>query len=72
MKTLLKLALVAMVPMALGACASSQTAVVKQPPAPGSVITDQAYIAYVERVARRRGITVQWVNMPRQRVPDRQ
>jgi hypothetical protein len=33
---------------------------------------DAAYIAYVERTARRRGITVQWVHKPVIRYVDRE
>lgn len=33
---------------------------------------DAAYIAYVERTARRRGITVQWVHKPTIRLVDRE
>lgn len=33
---------------------------------------DTAYIAYVERTARRRGITVQWVHKPMIRHVDRE
>lgn len=37
------------------------------------IVNDDAYIAYVERVARRRGVIVQWVNPPTRRiVADRQ
>jgi len=32
------------------------------------VVNDDAYIAYVERVARRRGVIVQWVNPPTRRI----
>ena len=31
------------------------------------VETDSAYIAHVESIARRRGISVQWVNLPSKR-----
>lgn len=34
--------------------------------------TDDAYVAYVESVARRRGVLVQWVNKPQKRKVDRQ
>jgi hypothetical protein len=34
--------------------------------------TDEAYVAYVESVARRRGVLVQWVNKPQKRKVDRQ
>lgn len=32
------------------------------------IVTDDAYVAAVERQARRRGIYLQWVNMPTKRV----
>lgn len=37
---------------------------------PGEVRIDRdaEYIAHVERIARRRGITVQWVNPPNKRI----
>ena len=43
------------------------TASAPPPPerAPSVMDKDQAYIAAVERIARIRGIQVQWVNMPR-------
>lgn len=57
----------------LGACAGTQEQASYTAPqrvdAPGSVVTDQAYVAAVERTARRRGIDVQWVNVPTRRVP---
>lgn len=31
---------------------------------------DLEYIAYVERVARRRGLILQWVNKPQKRIAD--
>lgn len=51
----------------LAACAGmqSKTAYVPEPKAPSIMDDDEAYIAYVERVARRRGIEVVWVNTPR-------
>ena len=58
--------------LGLAACASHEekTAYVAPtrvgPPAP--IVTDDAYVAAVERVARRRGIYLQWVNMPTRRI----
>ncbi len=51
----------------LAACAGmqSKTAYVPEPKAPSIMDDDETYIAYVERVARRRGIEVVWVNTPR-------
>lgn len=53
--------------LGLAACAGmqSKTAYVPEPKAPSIMDNDEAYIAYVERVARRRGIDVVWVNSPR-------
>ncbi|MGO4223328.1 hypothetical protein AB4Y64_15910 [Lysobacter sp. TAF61] len=53
--------------LGLAACAGmqSRTAYVPEPKAPSIMDNDEAYIAYVERVARRRGIDVVWVNSPR-------
>ena len=60
----------------LCACAGTPQRVSQAPPAPsadrpGAVVSDSEYIAYVERVARRRGIEVQWVNPPTKRVASR-
>lgn len=60
--------------LALTACASAQDkSAYVQPvrvvdPGQPRIEQDQEYIAYVERTARRRGITVQWVNPPVKRV----
>jgi len=37
-------------------------------PNQASIATDDAYVAAVERIARRRGIYLQWVNMPTKRI----
>lgn len=72
MKRSLKFAALSLCVLGLGACASSQehaSYVAPQrvgPPVP--IVTDDAYVAAVERVARRRGIYVQWVNLPSKRV----
>lgn len=68
MKTLLKLSALSLVPLLLGACATTAATAVQKPPAPGSLVADEAYVAYVERVALRRGIDVQWVNKPTRRI----
>jgi hypothetical protein len=54
----------------LAACASVQekSTYVPVQKAPTIMDVDEAYVAYVERVARRRGIEVVWVNLPRARV----
>lgn len=72
MKTLLKLSALSLIPLALGACATTKEAAYQAPPPkPGSIVTDAEYVAYVEAVARRRGIGVQWVNLPTRRVARR-
>lgn len=37
---------------------------------PGTIVTDDDYVAHVEAIARRRGIDVVWVNMPNRRARD--
>lgn len=64
--------------LGLAACASQQetaayvepAAVGGQPAAanPAPIVTDDAYMAKVERIALRRGIDVHWVNVPTKRV----
>lgn len=53
---------------ALCGCASTQTGIARTPaaaaPTSSLLQEDQAYVQYVERVARRRGIHVVWVNKP--------
>ena len=49
----------------LSACASGmEKSTYVQPQPAGSVVTNDAYVAIVERTARRRGIGVTWVNLP--------
>lgn len=53
----------------LAACSTSgSVARAPSPPAPGTLTADEAYIAQVEQIARRRGIEVQWVNVPSKRI----
>lgn len=51
----------------LSACAGmeSRTTYVPEQRAPSVNDADEEYIAYVERVARRRGLEVVWVNVPK-------
>mgnify|MGYP003575576780 CR=1 FL=1 len=52
----------------LSACAGMEAKSTYAPPEPRSptiMDTDEAYVGYVERVARRRGLDVVWVNVPR-------
>lgn len=53
--------------LGLSACAttSEDTARTAPPREPSILDPDEAYIARVEAIARRRGIEVQWVNAPR-------
>lgn len=74
MKAPLRVAVLSLSVLGLAACASSQEGSAYVEPArvmnPGEVRIerDAEYVAYVERVARRRGIYVQWVNVPTKRV----
>ncbi len=55
---------------ALGACASMDersTSVAESSKQVASIEQDQAYIARVEQIARRRGVYLQWVNPPTKR-----
>lgn len=68
----LRLAVLSLSILALGACASTRSAYVapeRAAPRPGDVVvvTDAEYVSYVERTARRRGIGVTWVNPPSKR-----
>ena len=55
--------------LGLAACASvrekSDTTFVPPQRAPSLLDADEAYMAKVERIARRRGVEVVWVNVPR-------
>ena len=72
MKISPKLTLLSAAVFGLTACASSQEQASYVAPehvgSTATVVTDQAYIAEVERIARRRGIGVHWVNAPTKRV----
>ncbi|MFC3813924.1 hypothetical protein [Lysobacter sp. GCM10012299] len=67
MNASLRMAVLLVSVVGLSACAGmqSKTAQVPDQKAPSIMDDDEAYIAYVERVARRRGIEVVWVNTPR-------
>lgn len=58
--------------LGLGACAGMQerssAAFVPPQRAPSIMDDDELYIARVEQIARRRGIEVVWVNLPRKPV----
>ena len=65
MKTSLVLALGVTLACGLSGCATTaDTASATPARAPSIMDEDAAYVAYVERIARRRGIQVQWVNVP--------
>ncbi len=73
MNTSARLVVLSLSVLGLAACASSHPvarAPQAEPLRPDEVRIerDQAYIAYVERMARRRGMNVQWVNPPNRRV----
>ena len=73
MKTVLRSALVAAPVVLLAACATSSGGMVSSPPAqlpapPDRIVQDAEYVVVVERVARRRGLEVHWVNPPLRRV----
>jgi hypothetical protein len=74
MKVSLPIIVLSLSVLGLAACAGSQTRSAYVEPErvlrPGEVHIerDAEYIAYVERVARRRGVYLQWVNPPVKRV----
>lgn len=69
MSTCLRASILSLSVVGLAACAStgptSATAYVAPPPASAAMDVDEAYIARVQQIARRRGVEVVWVNMPR-------
>lgn len=74
MNRLFQAVLVASATLALSACASSGGMASAPGPAAGMqhgerILTDGAYVAAVEQVARNRGVQVQWVNPPQRRIP---
>lgn len=72
MRASLGIALACLVLAGLSGCAGMQErdAYVPAQKAPSIMDQDTAYMAYVERTARRRGIEVVWVNVPRKRPAD--
>jgi hypothetical protein len=69
MKVPFRLMLVAFAATLLGACAGTHQLTSTQPAVQQELTPEQEYVAYVERVARRRGLTVTWVNPPN--LPDK-
>lgn len=68
MKAFLSFTVVSLALLLLTACASTGTAYEKAPAQHESVVTDNAYVAVVERIAKQRGTRVVWVNPPSKRV----
>ncbi|WP_101924719.1 MULTISPECIES: hypothetical protein [Luteimonas] len=72
MKTLLLIAVSTALAAGLGGCASTSTPVSVTPearpqPNGSSWARDESRIARIEEQARRRGVAVQWVNLPMKR-----
>ncbi|SFK80256.1 hypothetical protein [Lysobacter sp. cf310] len=67
MNASLKVVLLSLSVLGLAACAGHSTKSAYVPPqkAPSIMDNDELYMAQVERIARRRGIDVTWVNLPR-------
>lgn len=72
MNARLRIAVLSLSVLGLAACAGTQSktayvapATVGAAPAAAAPSRDDAYVAQVERIARRRGIGVVWVNPPR-------
>lgn len=68
MKAFLSLTLVSPVLLLLTACASTGTAYEKAPAQHERIVTDDAYVAVVEHIAKGRGTRVMWVNPPKKRI----
>lgn len=65
MNVVMRLAVVVSTCGLLAACASTGGAASAPPPEQRTLTAEQQYIAYVERIAKRRGIQLTWVNPPR-------
>lgn len=52
---------------AVGCATTSESTRTSASPAEQTIATDSVYVGQVERIARRRGIEVQWVNPPTKR-----
>lgn len=66
MNASLRMAVLSLSVLGLAACAGTEVRpAYTEPKQPSIMDDDEAYIAYVERVAKRRGIEVVWVNTPR-------
>lgn len=65
MKASLRIAALALSVAGLGACASGmEKSTYVSPGTAGSYPADNGYVSSVERIARRQGIHVTWVNVP--------
>ena len=67
MKAFLSFTVVSSALLLLSACASTGTAYEKAPAQHEDVVTDNVYVALVERIAKQRGTRVMWVNPPQKR-----
>lgn len=65
MNAMIRFAVVVSSCAVLAACASTHGATSAAPPEQRPLTAEQQYIAYVERIAKRRGIQLTWVNPPR-------
>ncbi|MFD0740424.1 hypothetical protein ACFQZQ_14155 [Lysobacter koreensis] len=67
-----RIAVLSLSVLGLAACAGmhekSDSAFVAPQRAPSIMDNDEAYMAAVERIARRRGIEIVWVNVPRKQL----
>jgi len=66
MNASLRMAVLSLSVLGLAACAGTEVKTAYTAPKDPSIMdNDEAYVAYVQRVALRRGIDVVWVNTPR-------
>lgn len=70
MKASVRMAVLSLSILGLAACASMEekSTYVPPPKADSIMDNDEAYMVAVERIARRRGIDLVWVNPPRKQV----
>lgn len=68
MKVFLSFTVVSFGLLLLTGCASTGTTYQNAPRQHENIVTDKAYVAVVEYVARHRGTRVVWVNPPKKRV----
>lgn len=75
MKALLSFAVVSLSLLALSGCKSTEEKSAYVAPARvqgegPTIVRDEEYIALVERIARRRGVYLQWVNPPSKHIDE--